>query len=347
MLRIIQAAAFCFALIILIGPGPVTAQNQPSVYVKTVAVKTQQVSVTLDAYGKITPSNDETTVLSVSHAGVITRVWVRLGQKVERGTKLINLDTSPAARAEYQQAQTAVTYARQALARQKRLKAEQLTTTDQVNAASKVLKDAEDRLAALKQLGQSKSHEVLMAPLDGVITRLDVMQGQRIQADATTVQIASEDHLKAMLGVEPADAKRIKIGDNVSLEQVFSRSGSVAGQVENIHAMINPATRLVDVLVEIPEKSTEQLMIGGVVKGQISLSSYTALTIPGTAVLTDGEGDYVFIVTGGIARRKNVQIGLATSDFVEIKSSLKPGEKVVILGNYELKDGMPVRESQP
>lgn len=347
MFRIIQAVAFYFALITFIGPRPATAQNHPSVYVKTVAVKTQQISATLDAYGKITPSNDETTVLSVSHAGIITRVWVRLGQKIERGAKLIDLDTSPAARADYQQAQTAVTYARQALARQKRLKAEQLTTSDQVNAASRVLKDAEDRLTALKKLGQSKGHEVLTAPLDGVITRLDVMQGQRIQADATTVQIASEDHLKAVLGVEPADAKRIKIGDSVSLEQIFARSGSVSGQVENIHAMINPATRLVDVLVEIPEKSTELLMIGGVVKGKISLSAYQALTVPGTAVLTDSEGDYVFAVTGGISRRKNVQTGLATSDFVEIKSGLKSGEKVVVLGNYELKDGMAVRESKP
>jgi RND family efflux transporter MFP subunit len=346
MPRYIRYAELCLALVVLLSTGPALAGDEASVLVQTIAVKSKEISVALEAYGTVIPSNDATTVLSVSHAGIVNRVWVRLGQEVKRGDALIDLDTSPVARRDFLQAQTAVDYARQSLARQRRLKKEQLTTSDQINAARKALKDAQNRLQSLKKLGQGKSHVVLRAPVDGIVTRLDVMQGQRISADATTVQIAAGNRLKVLLGVEPADAGRIKKGDKVSLVQVFSGADTVIGKVENIHAMINPATRLVDVLVSIPEKAIERLMIGGAVKGAITLDTHQALVIPGSSVLADKAGAYVFVVSGGRALRRNVETGLVKPEFTEILSGLKAGEPVVILGNYELQDAMPVREAQ-
>jgi hypothetical protein len=50
------------------------------------------------------------------------------------------------------------------------------------------------------------------------------------------------------------------------------------------------------------------------------------------------EGD-LFVVNGGIAKRRTVQTGSVMGDFVEIRSGLAPDEQVVTRGGFNLKDG--------
>jgi multidrug efflux pump subunit AcrA (membrane-fusion protein) len=47
---------------------------------------------------------------------------------------------------------------------------------------------------------------------------------------------------------------------------------------------------------------------------------------------------------GGRGQRVAVTTGLQSDQWIEIVSGLNAGEVVVTAGNYELKDGMPVRE---
>jgi hypothetical protein len=61
-------------------------------------------------------------------------------------------------------------------------------------------------------------------------------------------------------------------------------------------------------------------------------------------VLTDARGAYVFQVAAGKARRVDVTPGTESAGLVAISGALDPALPVVVLGNYELQDGMPVRE---
>ncbi|HET9594829.1 MAG TPA: efflux RND transporter periplasmic adaptor subunit [Anaeromyxobacteraceae bacterium] len=59
----------------------------------------------------------------------------------------------------------------------------------------------------------------------------------------------------------------------------------------------------------------------------------------------------VFVVDGGVARARPVEVGLASESEIEIVSGLKPGE-VVVEGPYkalsrELADGKPVKKAEP
>jgi len=332
-------------LFFTLGSCPVYGKDSPVILVQTDTVAQQKVSEILHVYGTLLPDPDQMISLSFSHGGYITRVWCRLGQRVKKGEKLLELDASPSGRMQFIQAGRAVDFARQELEHQKRLEKEQLTTRPRVEAAKKALLDARTHLAALRQQGLGKEHETLIAPMDGIITQLKVTQGERVQAETTAMLIASEDKLITRLGVEPEDLGMITIGAPVKLSSVFVPEYQIMTTVREVHAMINPDTHLVDVLTAIPDEQVDHLVLGSRMTAKIELDAHQALVVPRSAVLQDERGSFIFLVSSGKAHRVAVKKGIETNQWVEVRGELQAGDVVVTVGNYELKDGMTVREA--
>lgn len=327
--------------------GQAHAGGQPSVLVETAMVETHQFTPSLTAYGTLEADPDKVLVLSLPHAGLINRVWVSLGQRVQAGDPLIEVVTAPADRMRYLQAQSAVDYARRELQRQQRLLKEQLASRAQVDAAGKALKDARATLEALRRMGQDQSAQLMRSPREGVITRLDVQQGQRVQAGTPALLVADADHLITRVGVEPEDLSRLRPGLPVTLSSVFVPEHPVAARVRDIHAMINPATRLVDVVIPIPTDRADNLALGSRMVATIGLTERPGLAVPRRAVLSDAKGSYVYTVRSGVAHRIDVSTGVQEAGRVEVAGDLRAGDPVVVSGNYELSEGMAVREAGP
>jgi len=323
---------------------PARAES-PSVLVETAPVQERTLSDTLTAFGVLDPDPDQVLSLSLPHAGLINRVWVRLGQRVKSGDGLLEVITAPDARMQYLQAQSAVDYARRELDRQQRLLAEQLATKANVAAAKKDLQDAAARLDALRQQGMDVAQVTLRAPMDGIVTRLDVSQGQRVQADTTAMLIAAEKRLIARLGVEPEDLDAVQPGVPVTITPVFVPDVQVESSVREVHAMIDPDTHLVEILAPVPEQATNRLILGSRILGRIRLTSRQGLAVPRSAVLGDAPDAYVYTVADSKARRVPVRTGADAGDLIEVSGALHAGDRVVVSGNYELSDGMAVRES--
>jgi hypothetical protein len=66
--------------------------------------------------------------------------------------------------------------------------------------------------------------------------------------------------------------------------------------------------------------------------------------LPRQAVLSDDRGSYVFQVADGRAHRVDVQAKQDGAKEVGVSGPIRPELRVVVLGNYELQDGMKVRE---
>ena len=340
-----KATLFILALFFIVS-SELHGAELPSVLIKTDTVSQQTISETIHVYGTVLPDPDQSISLSLSHGGYITRVWCRLGQRVRKDDKLLELDASPSGRMQFIQAQREVDFVRQELAHQQRLEKEQLATRAQVEAARKVLLDAQTNLATLRKQGLEKTHEILVAPMDGIITQLNITQGQRVQAESTAMLIASEEKLIVRLGVEPEDLKFIQPGLKVTLFSVFEPDYKAITTVREAHAMINPDTHLVDVLAAIPSEQVGHLVLGSKMKALIELTAQNTLVVPRSALLKDEKGDYLFLVSRGKANRVTITRGMDTRNFVEIRGEVQAGNIVVVSGNYELKDGMSVREAR-
>ena len=67
-----------------------------------------------------------------------------------------------------------------------------------------------------------------------------------------------------------------------------------------------------------------------------------AVVVPEDAILPLQGANYVWVVAGGKAARRQVELGVRTPGYVEIKSGVQAGESVVVGGQERLGEGVPV-----
>ncbi len=319
--------------------------NVPSVLIKSEPLRKQSLTETLTAYGSVTPATGATENISFPRAGQITRLFVVAGQMVKRGQALLEFSTDPNAAALYHQAETTEVFARSELKRVEDLVARQLATQSQLAAARKALQDAQANLAAQRNIGGGMAAQQIKAAFDGVVSLLSVQQGDRVLSGAPVLQLSKGGKLRATLGVEPEDIARLRVGMPTRIFSVFGNQPAVAAQVLQIHGVINPLTRLVDVDIEL--QGAGGLLPGMQVRGTIELDSKESWVVPRSAVLRDAQGEFLFQVRAGHAQRIPVTVAVESGNSVAVSGTLDSSLKVVVSGNYELQDGMLVRENQP
>ena len=335
------------AIILISGTFKVAWPAEPvTALVQTQPIGRYDLTDHLSCYGTITLNPDKVISLNFPRAGQITRLLVSPGEMVKKGLPLLEFETSPQDSVGYVQAQSAVDLARQELSRLKNLAAEQLATRSQVAQAQKALIDAEATLAAQKKLGTDRKKELLLAPFDGLVNDLKVAQGERIQMGTTALQLARTDGLLVVLGIEPEDRTKVKPGTLVQVTSVFDGSIQESGKIRKVHGLVNPQTKLVDVTVDLKNDQAAPLLPGMSVRGEIILMQYRGPAVPRQAVLKDDQGPYVFVVREGRACRVRVKTDIESKGLVGITGPFQKNDRVVVVGNYELKDGMAVREGR-
>lgn len=330
-------------LLLLASSFAAYAGNDPSVLVKTEPVHQQSLVIGLAGYGIVTPDTGSTVNITFPRSGKIDRLSVMPGQVVTRGETLFVFVTDPVAANGYAQAKSSLEFARSEFLRINRLVRQQLATRSQLAAARKSLLDAESAVLEQRRLGAGIRKDRVKAPFNGIVTALFAARGDRIQPGKVVLQLARQNALRAQIGLQPEDLPRVKPGMPVQLHSVFDPALQVAGVVEKVHGMVDPQTQLVNVSVKIERNNNIALVPGMQVRAVIQVQTKSSWVVPGSAVLSDDSGSYIYQNDNGHARRVDVT-ELKDGAVSGISGKIDPGLSVVVLGNYELKDGMALRE---
>ena len=331
--------------LILMLPAVAAPENAArSVLIKSEPLLKKKMGKSLTAYGSVMPSTGATENISFPRAGQIARLYVSAGQTVKRGQALLEFSTDPNAAALYHQAETTAVFARGELKRIEDLTSRQLATQSQLAAAKKALQDAEANLAAQKNIGAGVAALKVAASFDGVVSQLTVQQGDRVAAGAFVMQLSRAGQLRATLGIEPEDIARLRLGMQVEVFSVFGDQAPVLSRVLQIHGALNPLTHLVDIEVELQAGG---FLAGMPVRGVIALDKHESWAVPRSAVLRDEQGSFLFQIKDRHAVRIPVTIDAESGDSLAVSGALDGSLNVVVSGNYELQDGMMVRESNP
>jgi membrane fusion protein (multidrug efflux system) len=321
------------------GTGPVVS-------VKTVPLETGNISEDITVYGKVIPAPGATQAVSVPFQSHVRHVMVNNGQKVSRGDVLLKIGPSPDTRLQFSQAYASYESTKQALQNMQERFDLKLATNDQLLKAKLAFEQAQLRLESMKHQGIEGEQDI-WADVGGLIKKVYVEEGAIVPAGNPLVEIVAQNRLEVRLGVETEDIGKVQPKQSVLLTQVnVSKSPAVSGQIRQISYAVNPSTRLVDVFVTLPLSAG--FVLGESVLGKIAVSSSRGLIVPRSAVLPEGDTYILFTVKNGRGVKHVVQLGLQSEKEVEvIGTGLQPGEPVVILGNYELKDGMAAKVEDP
>ena len=317
------------------------AEVTPVAKVQTQPLELTDIADTLTAYGSVIalPSNSKN--LSVPYASRIERVYVSNGQTVRAGDPLLTLEPSEDALLSVKQAQQELAAATQ---EQKLLQGRfqlKLATEHELVTSQLRVDQAKALLQDLTARGSLKTH-TLKAEKPGVIAAVNVQQEQRLAAGSPLLQWAEQAQWRIALGIEPSRIGALKTQQAVELTLVNRKlEQSVSGVIEAITQQIDPLSHLVTVIVK-PSKQVD-FLLNEWVKAHITLSTKNTLVAPRAAVLPDDEGYSVFTVVDKKAVKHTVELGIETDTLVElIDPTLKPQDELVILGNYELTEGMDV-----
>ncbi len=316
----------------------------PVASVHVVPLRMQSVSQTVVAYGQVAQDPARLQTVSLARAGQVIQLAVRAGQHVRRGDLLLTFARSAAVTQTWRQAQTAVQYAEAERARVAQLRSQQLATVSQLDAADRALADARSALEAARSSGSDSAQTWVRAPFDGWVQSVSVAVGDRVAADAPLLQLGPESGQGVLLDLDAVDRQRVHAGLAVRIVPLMTGSPAQDGTLAYLADVINPSTQQVSAVVRV---AGHGLLPGERVRGEIALGAHRALVVPRTAVLDDGNGDCIYQVRGGRAWRVAVQRGIESGDVVAVSGKLLPDAPVVALGNYELQNGMAVRQDAP
>jgi RND family efflux transporter MFP subunit len=325
--------------------GQPTEESKPVAQVETAAVEQKSISETLTAYGAVVAAPGKTHFIAVSFESRVKHILVSAGQVVNKGDVLLEIEGTAASLLQLRQAEGNNEEAHRELEQAKKRFDLKLATNQELFQAEKAAADAELQLDSLRKQGVASTNQI-RSDSAGIVAKVDVEDGQVAGSGSPLMEIVATDDIEVKLGAEPEDIRKIAVGQKVGISLVNDPgSQTIEGTVRLVTQRVNPADRLVDLFVSLPKGT--RLLLAAYVRGEIAIASRETLVVPREAVLPNESDFRLYLVHNDRAIEEKVKLGLGTASEVEIiDSTLKAGDRVVIVGNRGLSDGMEIRESK-
>lgn len=328
---------------------PDKPSGPPPTLVTTTTSRSLALDITEDTLGTLEALIDPSIGAEV--AGRVTRVAAHSGDKVRRGQLLAELDTTDFAiqtridGAEIARLEALVAQAERFAERQQGLVAKGFISRNgaedslaQRDALRAQLATARARESASRSdLGRTR----VVAPVDGIIETQIVSPGDYVKVGDPLFRLISNRILRAHLPYPESAAGRIRAGQPVRLSLPHLPGKVIEGTVEDVKPTINDSSRALDVLVRVSDDGS--LRSGGTVNASIVTGHKSAaVMVPEQSVVLRPAGKVVYVIAGGKAVQRVVEVGAKRDGRVEIVKGLADGETVAEDGAGFLSDGAAV-----
>jgi cobalt-zinc-cadmium efflux system membrane fusion protein len=176
----------------------------------------------------------------------------------------------------------------------------------------------------------------LVSPIEGIVVERNATIGATVGTDANLFKIMDLSSVWIDANVFEKDLERVRNGQEVKVIVPAFPGSTFSGRVILISSVVDPDTRSVKVRTEVANRDG-RLKPDMFANVEIITDLHrTAISIPQSAVLKDGDKSIVFVVDGNGYKKHNVTTGIQGNDRIEIIDGLNAGEKVVVKGNYLL-----------
>ena len=331
-------------------PAPDKPSGPPPTLITATTARSAALDITEDTLGTLEALIDPSIGAEV--AGRVTRVTAHSGDKVRRGQLLAELDASDFTiqtrvdGAEIARLEALVAQAERFAERQQDLVAKGFISRNgaedslaQRDALRAQLANARARATGTRNnLGRTR----VAAPTDGIIETQIVSPGDYVKVGDPLFRLISNRILRAHLPYPESAAGRIRAGQPVRLSLPHLPGKVIEGTVEDVKPTINDSSRALDVLVRVSNDGS--LLSGGTVNAAIVTGhKSTAVMVPEQSVVLRPAGKVVYVIAGGKAVQRVVEVGARRDGQVEIVRGLSDRETVAEDGAGFLSDGTAVK----
>ena len=301
--------------------------------VQAVAAKVQPISMSVGASGTLAALNPLTLIARVNSR--VQTVPVDLGDVVKTGDLLVKLDDA-LFKATLESARTASIHADKALHRMETLEARGYGAP---SATEEARANAAAAQEAVVQAEVALDETVTKAPVSSVILNRNVNPGEITALDEPLFVLGPIEKVDMVAEVSTDKTGYVTLGTPAEVS-VDSFPGEVfRGQVVKIDARAVVTTRTFGAYIRIANPDLR--LKPGVTGYARFVKTHTALAIPSVAVLNPvGDKATVIVVdSGSRARIREIRPGIMADGMTEVLDGLQKGERVVTVGQLELRDG--------
>ncbi|MBI2220908.1 MAG: efflux RND transporter periplasmic adaptor subunit [Acidobacteria bacterium] len=336
------------------GPGA-PGGGMPPAEVKTMTLAPKPVPRASEFVATI--QSRASTTIQPQVEGLVTRIFVKSGDRVRVGQPLVQIDpdrqqasvgsleASRAAR------EADVAYAKQQLDRMQKLFDAGAVSRQELEQAQTAHQTAQAQLNAIRQQIRQGRVELqyyrVTAPAAGVVGDIPVRTGDRVTPSTEITTIDQAQGLEVYISVPLEQAGELRVGLPVEL---LDSDGKVlsAHSITFVAPRADDATQSVLVKAQLRERP-QGFRVMQYVRARIVWSNAPQLTVPVVAVNRMAGQYFVFVAESGqqgtVARQKPVTVGEIVGDDYVVRGGLKPGERVIVSNLQKIGDGAPVKPS--
>ena len=322
------------------------ANNKPPPSAVTIAeAKSEVIPNLLTAVGDLAAVHQVNVTSDLN--GRITEILFTSGTEVKTGTALVQLFDGPE-QGDLSSFKAQATVAQLSLDRAKQLASRQFGPQATVDQAQAAFDQANAGIAKTQAI---ISQKLVRAPFDGELGVRKVEVGQYLTAGTQIVSLTDLSVLYANFTITEKDSAQLKVGQTVRIKVDAYSGKTFEGKITTIEPQISTDTRNIRVQATIanPDKILKPGMFATTTV--VLPDKPAVVTIPETAVDYTLYGDSVFLIsekkeedgkTTLTATRSFVQTGNRIEGRAEILKGLKPGDRVVAVGQLKLQSGSAV-----
>lgn len=194
---------------------------------------------------------------------------------------------------------------------------------------------SEAEIAAVERSGKVQQRFTLTSPISGVIAELGVREGNSVMAGQTLFRIVDLSTVWVNAEIPEAQAGMLVPGSRVDARVPAYPEQAFSGRVGAILPEVNMATRTVRARIELPNP-------GGRLKpGMFATLAFASgngkqtVLVPSEALIRTGTRNVVILaLPAGGFRAADVEVGQEAGSKAEIRKGLKPGDRVVLSGQF-------------
>ena len=300
-----------------------TTSRQQLIGVQTGVAETRSIGRTVRTVGRVAVDETRLHTITTKFDGYIEKLYVDYtGKEVRRGQPLFSV-YSPELLATQQEYLLALRAAKQSPllleSSRRRLQLWDISTSD---------------IRRLEQTGQPRKSLTIASPASGFVLSKTAIEGARITAGAPMFEIAGLDRVWVVADVYETELAFVRLGADAKVTLSYLPGRTFTGKITFITPVVDPMTRTAKVRIEVDNRhaSLKPDMYAEVV---IQEPERKVTVVPESSVLATGTRSVLFVVKDdGTFEPREVQTGTKSDRFIEIRSGVKPGEKVATQANF-------------
>jgi HlyD family secretion protein len=211
------------------------------------------------------------------------------------------------------------------------------------------LKAARAALLALDTTGSGSARVIVRSPVAGKVLRIPEKSERVVAAGAALITVGDPNRIEIVVDLLSTDAVKVKAGMPVLLE-AWGGDQPLRARVRVVEpygftkvSALGVEEQRVNVIADFVD-ATQSLGDGYRVEAKIVIwSSDKVLKVPVSALFRQGEEWAVFVVEGGRAKRRKIEVGRRGSLEAEVTQGLTAGETVIRHPSNDLTDGARVK----